>query len=79
MKKELCTLTVLSLYDPNVATKISAYASSYGLGAVLLQEQRDSTWKPVAYDSRSMTNTETRYAQVEKEALAMLVTNLQST
>ena len=71
VKKELCTLTVLSLYDPSVATKISAVASSYGLGAVLLQEQRDSMWKPVAYASRSMTKTETRYAQVEKEALAI--------
>ena len=71
VKKELCTLTFLSLYDPNVATKISADASSYGLGAVLLQEQRDSMRKPVAYASRSMTKTETRYAQVEKEALAI--------
>ena len=68
-----CQLTVPSkkLYDPNVATKISADASSYGLGAVLLQEQRDSTWKPVAYASRSMTKTETQYAQVAKEALAI--------
>ena len=59
MKKELCTLTVLSLYDPNIATKISD-ASSYGLGAVLLQEQRDLTWKPVVYASRSMTKTDTQ-------------------
>ena len=27
-------------------------------------------WKPVAYASRSMTETETRYSQIEKEALA---------
>ena len=50
---------------------ISADASTYGLGAILLQEQRDSTCKPVAYTSRSMTKTEIRYAQVEKEALAI--------
>ena len=45
-------------------------ALSYGLGAVLLQRQLSGELKPVAYVSRSMTPTEMRYAQVEKEALA---------
>ena len=70
VKEELCKPTILSLYDPNAATKISADASSHGLGAVLLQEH-GSSWKPVAYASRSMSKTEKRYAQVEKEALAI--------
>ena len=43
--------------------------SSYGLGAVLLQ-QTTSQWKPIAYASRSMSDTGRRYAQLEKEALA---------
>ena len=45
-------------------------ASSFGLGAVLLQEQDNKENKPVAYASRSMTSTEQRYAQIEREALA---------
>ena len=60
---------VLSPYSPEASTKISADASSHGLGAVLMQEV-NSYWKPVAFASRAMTETECRYAQIEKEALA---------
>ena len=68
VKKELCKPALFAHYNPNAPTKISADASSYGLGAVLLQENDDS-WRPVAYASHSMTKTEERYAQIEKEAL----------
>ena len=70
IKKALTSAPILTLYDPNKATKIAADASSYGLGAVVLQEEPD-TWKPVSFISRSMTTTEARYAQIEKEALAV--------
>ena len=70
VKEELSKPTILVLYDPDAATKLSADASSYGLGGVLLQ-LNESKWKPVAYASRSMTETERRYAQIEKEALAI--------
>ena len=70
LKEELVKPTLLALYDPQVRTKISADASSFGLGAVLLQ-QFDTGWRPVAYASRTMSETETRYAQIEKEALAV--------
>ena len=69
IKEELAKPTVLSHYDPTAQTKLSADASSFGLGAVLLQKV-NATWKPIAYASRSMTPTEMRYAQIEKEALA---------
>lgn len=70
LKQELASTPVLQLYDPNKELKISADALSYGLGSVLLQKCRE-TWVPVAYASRALTSTEQRYAQVEKEALAL--------
>ena len=71
VKKELSSTPTLALYSTDHETTISADASSYGLGAVLTQRQADSCWRPVAYDSRAMTEAEQRYAQVEKEALAV--------
>lgn len=58
------------MFDPNLKTIVSADASSYGLGVVVLQKQQSGNIKPVAYISRLLTPTEQRYAQIEKEALA---------
>ncbi len=71
VKQELTKPTILALYDLDAETKVTADASSHGLGAVLMQKQQDNTWRPVVYASRSMSPTETRYAQIEKEALAL--------
>ena len=71
IKSMLTAAPVLALYDPNKETKISADASSFGLGAVLLQKQEDQTWRPVMFISRALTPVECRYAQIEKEALAL--------
>lgn len=70
LKEALISPPVLAMYDTGRDTKVSADASSYGLGGVLLQKW-DSEWRPVAYASRSLSPTEQRYAQVEKEALGL--------
>ena len=70
LKRALSSAPVLAMYDPNRDTKVSADASSYGLGGVLLQKWEEE-WRPVAYASQSLTPTEQRYAQVEKEALGL--------
>ncbi|UYV77326.1 K02A2.6-like [Cordylochernes scorpioides] len=71
LKELLTTQPILAAYDVRKPTMVSSDASSYGLGAVLKQEGKNGIWRPVAYSSRTMTPTEKRYAQIEKEALAI--------
>ena len=70
IKQTLVSPTVLVHYNPNRPTIISADASNTGLGAVLFQVQDDGQRRPVCYASRSLFDTEKRYAVIEKEALA---------
>ena len=70
IKEQLTTAPVLAHYSPKLQTIIAADASKQGLGAVLIQVQTDGTRKPVCFISRTLTETEERYAVIEKEALA---------
>ena len=61
----------MCIFDPSKIHRVSADASKLALGAVLLQSADGRRWQPVEYASRKMTSAETRYAMVEKEALAI--------
>jgi len=70
LKQIMASTPTLSPFTLGAETILSADASSYGIGAAILQ-RFDNDWKPIAYASRSLTATEKRYAQIEKEALAI--------
>nr|KAG5708513.1 hypothetical protein BaRGS_026240 [Batillaria attramentaria] len=70
VKNLLSSHPVLAHYSPQRETIVAADASNNGLGAVLFQIQDNGQRRPVAYASRSLAPAETRYATIEKEALA---------
>lgn len=70
LKQTVSNAPVLQLYNPKLDTKISCDASKKGLGAILQQKHGDD-WLAVAFGSRATTETESRYAPIERETLAI--------
>ena len=67
IKRLVTTTPVLAYYEPQKELVVQCDASEKGLGATLLQGGR-----PLTFASRALTDTETRYAQIEKELLAIV-------
>jgi hypothetical protein len=50
---------------------MAADASAYGVGAVVSHVMPDGAERTIAYASRTLSQSEQNYAQLEKEALAL--------
>ena len=62
---------MLCAFDAAKQHRVSSDASKDAIGAVLLQSTSSGAWQPVEYASRKMSETECRYAMIEKEALGI--------
>ena len=67
IKKEITKAPVLAYFDKSRSSIIQSDASKKGLGAVILQDG-----KPVVYASRSLTETEQCYSNIERELLSVV-------
>ncbi|XP_053690472.1 uncharacterized protein K02A2.6-like [Sabethes cyaneus] len=71
LKLSMVNPTTLGYFDVDDRTQLIADASPIGLGAVLIQINSRGP-RIISYASRSLTDVEKRYAQIEKEALALV-------
>lgn len=67
LREALIQAPVLRYFDPSKPVTLSVDASQLGVGAVLIQNAQ-----PIAFSSRTLTEAQTRYAQIEKETLAIV-------
>ncbi|PFX29727.1 Potassium channel subfamily T member 1 [Stylophora pistillata] len=73
LREALSSTPVTAYFDPEKETEISLDASPVGLAAILSQvDQKTEERHVVTYASRSLTATEQRYSQTEREALAVV-------
>ena len=57
-------------FDPKHPIVLACDASAHGISAVLSHRFTDGSEKPIGFVSRTLTDTEKKYSQVEKEGLA---------
>ena len=59
-------------FNPKLPLIVSCDASPVGLGAVLAHKLPSGEEKPIAYASRTLSNSERNYSQIDKESLAII-------
>ena len=59
--------TTLAYYDCTKPLILQTDASEYGLSTALIQNNR-----PIAFTSKTLTDVETRYANIERECLLVV-------
>lgn len=73
VRKRICEdIDEQAFYNVNLQTKLYTDASGVGLGAILIQVQKNETNRIVAYASKSLTETEKKYPQAQRESLAVV-------
>ncbi|KAK3786083.1 hypothetical protein RRG08_045470 [Elysia crispata] len=69
-KSSLASATLLNHPDPKSETRLSTDASDSAIGAELSQKHH-GMWRPIAFFSRKLTSTQSRYSTFDRELLAI--------
>lgn len=71
IKKEIASDRVLVPYDPKYPLQLACDASPTGIAGVLSHIKYDQE-RPISFASRSLTEAEKNYSQIDREALAIV-------
>uniref|UniRef100_A0A1I7WTP2 Peptidase A2 domain-containing protein n=1 Tax=Heterorhabditis bacteriophora TaxID=37862 RepID=A0A1I7WTP2_HETBA len=71
LKEALASPLLIAHFNPDAEHIVTADASEYGIGCTLLQRTPNGLVHAVAHASKSLTLTQRKYAQIEKEAFAL--------
>ena len=71
IKRKITEDTVLAHYDPTQQIYLAVDASPVGLGAVI-SHGKGKNERPIAFASRTLTDAEKNYSQIDREALAII-------
>ncbi|KAF9761624.1 Retrovirus-related Pol polyprotein from transposon 17.6 [Nosema granulosis] len=71
VKQGLRDMKKLKIPNSNKNFRVRTDACDTGIGAILLQEDKDGRWVPIQWASKMLTPTEKRYTISEKEMLAV--------
>ena len=72
LKKIVSSNLCVAHFNVKYDTFLITDASPVGLGGILAQKQPNGSIKPVAYASKSLSKTEMKYSQTEREALGIV-------
>ena len=71
-KELISSPTVLAHYDGTQTLVLTCDASFIGVGAVIVHRTKEGTERPIAFASRTLSPTEKKYSQLNKEALPII-------
>ena len=61
LKEALTTTNVLAHFDPNMPIGLACDASAVGIGAVIYHKYPDGSERPIAYASKTLSDSERNY------------------
>lgn len=71
-KEAFISNEVLAHYNSKLPLILAIDASPYGVGAVLSQLYPDGTEKVIQYASQTLSETQQKYSQIDKEAFSII-------